>query len=122
METFISAELEYWDGRTGREILLAALTAAEPFVVAESVNLYNREALNHRGDECGEVSLYFAIMLAPGAETEDVWFAIREGARIRCKALSPIPAHVARMSGEEYLAWERAEWERYEAECEAERE
>lgn len=119
MTTYIAAELEYWDARTGREILLAALKGAEPFVVAESVNVYNREALTYRGDECGEVSLFFSVMLTPGATHHDVWTAIREGAKIRCKTIAEVPADVARMTGDEYSEWQYAEWKRYEAEYEA---
>jgi len=118
METMY-AEIEYWDERTGREILLAALMAAGPLVVAESVHVYDPTVLTARGCDEGEVSLWFSIGLTPGCTTHDFFTTVRN-AQIRVKEAGPVPAEFARCSSDEFWGWMRSEYERMEAEWEAE--
>lgn len=113
------AELEFWDERTGGEILLGALKAAEPFVIAESIHVFTPSVLKARGVDEGECSLWLSVALAPGATPSDFFTSVR-AAGIRVKEAGFVPAEVARAEAEGFWAWMHAEYERMRLEWEAE--
>lgn len=52
---------EYWDERTGRDILMQAAKAADGLYTPESIHVYTPSVLDARGDEWGECSIWWSV-------------------------------------------------------------
>lgn len=52
---------EYWDNRTGRDIVMQAAKAAHGLYTPESIHVYTPNILTERGDEWGECSIWWSV-------------------------------------------------------------
>lgn len=93
---------EYWDGRTGREIVLAAARAASFYIVDETVHVYTPDMLNYSDDQC-EASIWWSVRVKDGFDIFDVVDAIRS-VKIRVKDAGNISDEFARCTIDELWA------------------
>lgn len=81
---------EYWDERTGREIVMQAAKAADGLYTPESIHVYTPASLDARGDEWGECSIWWSVNIPTSdyCTERDTMYAIVDAirdARIRVK-------------------------------------
>lgn len=92
---------EYWDHRTGREIVLQAAKAAERCYTPESVHIYTPSALDTRGDEWGECSIWWSVHIPDSTYMTGLLYEITDAIRsagIRVKDAGILEDEYARCS------------------------
>ena len=73
--------IEWWDGRTGQQVLFDALRATGSI---DGCHVYNPSALSVTGDDMGEMDLFFSIPTASDDTFMECVRAIREaGMRVK---------------------------------------
>lgn len=92
---------EYWDERTGRDILMQAAKAADGLYTPESIHVYNPNILTERGDEWGECSIWWSVNIPTSDEStmRNTMYAIVDAIRdagIRVKDAGILPDEYAR--------------------------
>jgi len=107
----IILHLEWWDHRTGREVLLQAMRAARPYVHEEGVHVYHPSWLDVTGVDAGEAELWFTATLAddrivtPRFIKELIVNSAEAGTHTRVKMIGPIAADIAHGTLEEFWAY-----------------
>jgi hypothetical protein len=86
---------EFWDERTGRDILLQAAKAAAHLIVNESIHVYTPSIMDETGASWGEADLWWSATLIDGATHTDVYQAIKYNAHIRVKEAGIVPDEYA---------------------------
>jgi len=86
-----AVELEWWDGRSGNELLLQVAKALDTMMVPETMRCLNPEALAYTPDGECEASLYFVVEAHGFCSTYTMKWVIVEGASVRVKTIGPLP-------------------------------
>lgn len=93
-DTVVLVELEWWDSRTGAELVEHARHALHTTSIcdADAIHVYTQSLLGYSPHGDGECSLWLSVNTS--RPVHDVAAAIR-AASIRVKSASPIPATLA---------------------------
>lgn len=107
-DTAVLVELEWWDRRTGSELVehtSQALHAAD-ICQPDAIHVYSQSVLNYAPAGDGECSLWISVRTS--RTVHDVATVIR-AARIRVKSAQLCPAHLITATDTEMHAWENAD-------------
>lgn len=92
--TTIFIHNEFWDDRTGSDILAEAIKAAGELIDPSTVHVYTPSALTARGSDWGEVELWWSVTMNDASTVGFVAEAIRR-AYIRVKTAGVISSNFA---------------------------
>ena len=101
------AELEWWDGRTGRDIRdgVAGALMESGLLAGDGMRLLDGPSvLDVVGDEQGEASMWL-LFRTVDVEPRTVKSAIVAGAGVRVKMIGRAPCRFERLPAEDLFAW-----------------